>query len=238
MDAGATVKREHRVQDFLPSHNGLKFTNRFPGTPLPQMLDKFFDTSKSAYGLCGGMCFTVIDFAKSRKQPPTVADVPGEQSKLFDYLKKRQIASFGLLDAVVLRFIYWMSLTDEKAQEETLDEWRKIRKQLDKHDFAVLGLIYRNFTESLLPWDNHQVLAYGYQELEDGAIRIMLYDPNYPGQDDVYIEAKGVQIEKPGKAEFGMKAGQYKAGKHIHNLHGFMYIPYEYNNPPDYFGAD
>ena len=231
--APETIKRERKVAAFKPSQNGLKFTNRFPGLPLPEPLATLIDTSKSVHGLCGGMVFTTIDYMKAKKEPPATTAVPDEDTKLYEYLKKRQTASWGLLDSQVLRYVWWMGLNDEKAQEETLDSWREIRKKLDKEDFAVVGLIYHNFHETLAVWDNHQVLAYGYQELEDGTIRILLYDPNFPKEDDIYIEAKGVKIKKPGKPEFGMKAGQFKGGKHLYNLHGFMLVPYEYNEPPD-----
>jgi hypothetical protein len=230
--AASAVKQEHTIKGFAPSKNGLKFPNRFPGIPLPDALAKLIDTSKSVHGLCGGMVFTVIDYNKSKKKAPAVNDVPKEETDLYNYLKKRQLASWGKMNTMVLRYVQWMTFSDEKAQAETRKSWQVVKKALDDNDFAVLGLIYNDIRDSLRVWDNHQVLAYGYSEMEDGTTRIHLYDPNFPNNDNIHIEVKPV---KGGKIK-GVTTAQYKDGEKIHPMHGFLVVPYDYEEPPDKLG--
>ena len=54
---------------------------------------------------------------------------------------------------------------------------------------VVLGLVYVRLRDTVAMWENHQVLAYGYKILSPEALRINTYDPNYPGQDRITIEA-------------------------------------------------
>jgi hypothetical protein len=228
--AALAVKKEQKIKGFTPSKNGLKFPNRFPGIPLPDALSKVIDTSKSVHGLCGGMVFTVIDYTKSKKKAPDVNDVPKEETALYHYLAKRQLASWGTMSMMVLRYVQWMTFSDEKAQEETLESWQTVKKNLDDDEFTVLGLIYNDIRDSLRVWDNHQVLAYGYSEMADGSTRIHLYDPNYPKNDRLYIELKPV---KEGGKVRGVTTAQYKDDKKIHPMHAFLVVPYDYEEPPD-----
>lgn len=233
--AAAAAKKQVAVKGFKPSKDGFKFPNRFPGIPLPGPLEKLIDTSKSVHGLCGGMVFTVIDHYKARKPVPAVGDIPAEQTSLYKYLATRQLESWGRMQTQVLRYVHWMTFSDEKAQEETLDSWIDAKKRIDEDDFAVLGLVYNDIRESLRVWDNHQVLAYGYTEYDDGSIRIHLYDPNYPKHDDIYVLARQTSVKKAkagGKLK-GMTAAQYRGDKKLHNIHGFLVVPYEFSTPPD-----
>jgi two-component system chemotaxis response regulator CheY len=66
VQAKKTIKQV-KVKNFTPSRNGFKFPNRFPGVLLPDPLQKVIDSSNSVHGLCGGMCFTVIDHVKAGK---------------------------------------------------------------------------------------------------------------------------------------------------------------------------
>jgi hypothetical protein len=231
--ATLAVKKEQKIKGFAPSKNGLKFPNRFPGLPLPDALTKFIDTSKSVHGLCGGMCFTVIDYTKSKKKAPEVNAVPQEETPLYHYLAKRQLASWGTMSMMVLRYAQWMTFSDDKAQSESLESWQHVKKQLDDGEFQVLGLIYHDLHESLAVWDNHQVLAYGYTELADGSAHIHVYDPNYPKNDNIHIEVTPV---KEGGKVVGVKTAQYKDEKKIHPMHGFLVVPYDYEEPPDKLG--
>lgn len=234
MGKASTPMRQHNVGDFKPSENGFKFPNYFPGLPLPDALANLIDTSKSVHGLCGGMCFTVIDHYKSKKKLPAVDKVPGEETHLYKYLAKRQLASWGVLSSQVLRYAQWMTFSDEKAQAESMESFQELKKRLDENDLTVIGLVYNDIRESLRVWDNHQVLAHGYEELEDGTIRIHLYDPNYPKHDDVWLDAKPVDVEMgpKGKQVQGLNCAQFKGGENIHKVHGFIVVPYDYEEPP------
>jgi hypothetical protein len=227
------ARTEIKVKDFVPSRNGFKFPNAFPGVPLPDAIAKLIDASKSVYGLCGGMCFSVIDFARSGLRPPEVDRVPGRESPLYDYIARRQLASWGVLSTQVLRYVKWMSYPDDKAQEKTLRSWYELRKGLNKGDLTVLGLIYRDLRETLRVWDNHQVLAYGYTKQPDGAIHIHLYDPNYPKNDDIFIKATSTTVtHENGVKKPGLLVEQFWGQNKIRDMHGFFVVPYQYEAPP------
>jgi hypothetical protein len=229
--ATSPVKKETRVSGFLPSANGFQFPNRFPGLPLPPVIAKLIDTSKSVHGLCGGMCFTVVDFANAKRPMPVLDKVPDEGTPLYRYLAERQLASWGRMEQQVLRYIQWMAMPDKKAFGESMKSLKEVRTRLDAGHLTVLGLIYHDFEETLAVWDNHQVLAYGYSVLADKRIHIQLYDPNFPKRDDVYLEVTPIPAE-PGKKSPGVSVEQYRGDKKVYHLHGFFVVPYEPEAPP------
>ncbi len=226
--------KQKQVAGFKPSKNGFSFPNYFPGLPLPEALEKLIDTSKTAHGLCGGMCFTVIDHFRAHKPVPAANQVPERDTRLYEYLAKRQMASWGTLSTQVLRYVQWMSYSDEKAQQESVESWEELRQRLDDGDLTVIGLVYNDFTETLRVWDNHQVLAYGYTIQPQGTILIHVYDPNHPGNDEIHIRARPITLkEGPGKEVKGLVCGQYNGEKRMKNVHGFIVVPYDPDDPPD-----
>jgi hypothetical protein len=232
MAAKAAVKKEMKVKGFVPSANGFQFPNRFPGLPLPPVIAKMIDTSKSVHGLCGGMCFTVVDFATANRKPPKVDDVPDENTPLYHYLAQRQLASWGRMEQQVLRYIQWMAFSDKRAARESDKSVKDLRARLDAGHLTVLGLIYHDFQETLAVWDNHQVLAYGYSVLADKRIHIHLYDPNYPKRDDVYLEVTSTPVWQWWKRRPGVSVEQFRGDEKVFHLHGFFIVPYEPETPP------
>jgi hypothetical protein len=228
------ARAEARVENFLPSRNGFRFLNRFPGVPLPDALAALIDVPNSAYGLCGGMAFAVIDLFKAGRFPPPTESVPARDTGLFDYIAKRQLASFGLLGSQVPRFVAWMGLTEERAQLRTLNSWYELRRRLNRGELTNLGLIYVTWRESLRVWDNHQVLAYGYTRQPDGAIHLHLYDPNYPRDDRITIRATPTTVTREdGVRKPGLSVGQYRGQNKVRDMHGFFVMPYWFEAPPD-----
>ncbi len=133
----------------------------------------------------------------------------------------------------VLRYVQWMTYSDTRAQAETFESWEQLKHNLDHDDLTVIGLVYNDLRESLRVWDNHQVLAYGYTVMEDGSLRIHVYDPNYPKNDEVFIEADRVRVEtRRGENLPGLACAQYVGIKKVHDIHGFLVVPYEYTPPP------
>jgi hypothetical protein len=63
------------------------------------------------------------------------------------------------------------------------EEWPRIREQLDQGKLATLGLVR---TDSFDIGENHQVLAYAYQQRGQFAT-VWIYDPNFPADDTVTI---------------------------------------------------
>lgn len=193
-----------RVPGFLPSVNGFQFPNSFPNAPDLQInvLGANVAIGNSANGLCGGMIYAVRDlFEAGRVPPPIKATVGPSSGPLFDFIVRRLFDSFELPSGP-LRYLFLMNTTlpdhETSASEIGLaphgrawvminDEWPKIKVDLDAGRLSPMGLIY---VKSLNPGDmglNHQVLAYGY-ELEGEELRILIYDPNCPGNDNVAIE--------------------------------------------------
>ena len=69
-----------------------------------------------------------------------------------------------------------------------LDEWPRIRAEIDGGHPSVVGLIR---TAGGSPWDltrNHQVLAFAYAA-GDRFVTLRVYDPNHPRRDDVELRA-------------------------------------------------
>ena len=65
---------------FLPSQDGLAFTNAWPSEPavvLPTPFGKI-NIGNAAAGLCGGMVFAALDFWHTGIQPPATRPAPGE----------------------------------------------------------------------------------------------------------------------------------------------------------------
>ena len=64
------------------------------------------------------------------------------------------------------------------------EEWPKVRADIDAGHLSPLGLVRVKSNDPFDLKENHQVLAYGYDQ-EDGALTLRLYDPNLPKRDDV-----------------------------------------------------
>jgi hypothetical protein len=196
------------VEGFRPSVHGFRFANRFP--PGPTIVIGPFDIRRlglgdASAGLCGGMTLTVRDLFDAGIPVPGDPEPPVNGSRRFRALVRRQVQSLDWL-RVPIRFWRLQALHPDRpagplaevarwlglrpAAEVTLDrEWPGIRATLDSGRLAVVGLVR---AEGLSPWRlavSHQVLAWAWQELPDGA-RMWIYDPNHPGRDDVTIELR------------------------------------------------
>ena len=96
---------------FLPSQDGLAFTNAWPSEPavvLPTPFGKI-NIGNAAAGLCGGMVFAALDFWQTGIQPPATRPAPGEP--LYRYIVQRLVDSWHL-PAGVAQYYQWMNLPD------------------------------------------------------------------------------------------------------------------------------
>lgn len=248
--------------DFLPSRHGFKFANAFPGFELPFSLASMKEGTRIAdpYGLCGGMSAAASDFLLANREIPDVETPPTRNRRLYRYLFRRAIDSFKT-GAMVLRFVQWMLLPDETEHgilHLTWKEFEKIRAALSQHKLVPMGLLYYRppRTRNGRPIDkgeqiqtafrnlsnNHQVLAYGFQEQPDGSAHIQIYDPNGPCQDEVYLRVERVQLN-PSDTDpiYGLRCREhnlwltYKGEKFLHEplVYGFFEMPYDPIEPPD-----
>ena len=230
---------------FVPSQHGFKFVNRFSGYPFPftvPQLPGLPDVPKG-YGLCGGMSSAAADFLLSGRSFPPIADIPEAASSMHQYLFRRQVDSFGRLGDALLKVARWTALPDGGKRgtfHRSYEEFRKLRARLDKSEPAVLALIYdrANSPKEIIQniWNNHQVLAFGYFQDMGRNAKINVYDPNYPGRDDVRLEAERVYIphypgsEKPGS--WGFRTVQKVGEQVVREVRGFFLMRYRPVEPP------
>jgi len=88
---------------------------------------------------------------------------------------------------VPLRFWWMAALGAERALRRSHDaEWPRIRAEIDAGRLAMVGLVRQTGSNPLKLTSNHQVLAFAY-EVDGEAVMLRLYDPNWPGRDDVAV---------------------------------------------------
>lgn len=83
-------------RSFLPSRDGLAFTNAWPSEPavvLPTPFGKI-NIGNAAAGLCGGMVFAALDYWHAAIVPPAARPAPGEP--LYRYIVRRLVDSWHL----------------------------------------------------------------------------------------------------------------------------------------------
>ena len=165
-----------RRLDFRPRGHGFHFPNEFRSQGP-------FNTA----GLCGGMCLAAFNYFRYNIPVPhhTTVDmrphftvhydlfretflqtIPGTLP-LVDYLFHSQLASFTNVSIAA-----FLGPDDPNFH----DEFDKARRRIDRGEYLVLGLKYREGV------GGHQVLCYGYDEVGQ---RLFVYDPNYPDQESV-----------------------------------------------------
>ncbi len=130
--------------NFSPTKDGFKFINYFE-IKLPRFKIPFageVDLNDVVFGLCGGMCFSALDYYYANQPVPTDTDVFKINRKLFTYLADRQLDSIPLANLV--RVIDWMLREpSDLGQRMARYEIPKLRRLLDKGQPAVITLISR-----------------------------------------------------------------------------------------------
>jgi murein DD-endopeptidase MepM/ murein hydrolase activator NlpD/uncharacterized protein YgiM (DUF1202 family) len=205
--------------NFSPINDGFHFINYFelslPKFDLP-LVGKV-DLTKLAYGLCGGMCFGVLDYYYTGKPRPAEADVKKIDQKLFTYLCTRQLDS--LMIATLFRVLEWMMKEEgEIGQRMAKNEIPKLRRMLDRGDPAVLVLVRGR--GAVNPTENHQVLAIGYDfDPVSKHMTVFLYDPNHPRKEPTITlnlsnPSQGLSLaQSTGETLFGFFVNKYKPEK-------------------------
>jgi hypothetical protein len=195
------------VPGFAPATNGFQFANAFPHSALKAFKlgnVATLDIGDAANGLCGGMSFSTADIHRAGLRPPPDTSPPASDSPMYRYIVDRQIASFDD-GRVPLRFYSLMEPTrpDRESMLASLlgilrldrhsrtwvmvhEEWPRIKADLDAGQLSMLGLVRVVDADPNKLGHNHQVVAYGY-DLEGTALRIRIYDPNWPRDDTVSI---------------------------------------------------
>lgn len=194
------------VPGFLPSTHGLHFANRFPPGPtlrLGRIDPRRVGIGDASEGLCGGMSWFVRERFEAGLPIPRDTEPPPTDSPLFRALVRRQVLSLDWL-RVPLRFWWMGAMSPERAARRSLEvEWPRIRADIDAGRLAMVGLVRH---QGLSPWrlvGSHQVLAFGY-EVDGDAVTLRIYDPNWPGRDDVgLILDAGAVLQSTGETLAG-----------------------------------
>jgi hypothetical protein len=212
---------------FRPSTQGFGFINRFAGLQKRERL---------VYGLCGGMCFAALDLLNAGRSLPADIDPPARSTRLYRYLVRRQLASFGRWGHYIPRYVLWMFLPDAEVQRRTLKAYQGIEARLAAGEKIVLGLLYNSIRQTLAVWENHQVLAYYGETVGEDRTVIPIYDPNRPGDDSGYLLCQRVAVsEKDGHEVYGLKCEQQSVHYKPRPVRGcFPVLDYQPIIPPDF----
>ncbi|HKX45963.1 MAG TPA: hypothetical protein VJP77_04625, partial [Planctomycetota bacterium] len=221
---------------FRPSSHGFRFANRFslPASIL-SVLRRVFGSGVSAgsYGLCGGMSFLAGDHFVHGVAIPTGTSVPSTGSPLYRDLLARQIDSLKLnpSDAFsgfagpVRKYFAWMRLPERGSggtAQLTTTELGRTLAALSTQRLVPLGLVYVDASGNLT--DNHQVLAFGYEPHSSSRVDVRIYDPNFPGDDDVVLETSRSGSE----TRVTQRVGGRGTTRHVR---GFFVTPYAPTRP-------
>jgi hypothetical protein len=232
--------------EFLPSINGFKFSNSFSGYFLPYSTPAFLSSRKisSKYGLCGGMCAAAYDFILAGRAIPQNIEAPRQGTRLQRYLFRRQMDSLGGIGQQAAKVAQWTSLPDDTlvgTMRRTADEFGQLRLTLDQGNLVILALIYEHASSlkelSRLIFNNHQVLAWAYQQDASEEVTIRIYDPKLPGRDDVVIRSEPVVLGEEAfhsgpQTVMGFKSTQLIGGEFYQAVRGFFEMPYSPIKPP------
>lgn len=224
-----------RVPMFLPSRNGLHFTNTWPSEPnyTISILGQHVALGDASKGLCGGMTYTVNDLYQARLLPPPATVNPAEGTPLFDYIVARLTNSFD--DADVTHYLSWIQMPDGDtffghglAWHEINEEWPLIKRDLDSGLPSALGLVSGHqpplvgFLTGIANLGAcHQVLAWGY-DLNGADLTIHVYDPDYLGDNNTIR----LDIGNPTQAIPLMMSNNPPG-----HFRGFFRTHYQYHNP-------
>ena len=193
---------------FRPSIHGWPFGNSFQYSFL-------FDKITLTMGFCGGMCWRALKRFYGGTCIPRDIQAPSQGDALYDEIFDAQKDS--LPGSTLWKILSWQRSPDQghwyrsdsSLGNDTQQEWSNIKSSLDNSQPVTLTLITSSNDGRLLHLsNNHRVVAYAYQERElydwewvhpdnknddpsyraqIGAVDILIYDPNYPNDDDVYL---------------------------------------------------
>jgi hypothetical protein len=181
----------------------------------PQITQWIDGAMPDYYGMCGGMAFAAGDYYAAGAPLPRgqgYNDIPQDSTPrgraLRDYLWGRQLQS---LSVNAPQLLHWMAMQHLPLPfagpgwllARVREEWAALKGHIDQGSPWPLCLI----GSSSSPFNNHQVLATGYDDHGDGSGVIYVYDMNSPGKEQtIAIDMRGsalVAVESVPNAERG-----------------------------------
>ena len=225
------------VPGFSPVENGLHYPNDWP--PVPDVTISVFGQTialgNASNGLCGGMAFAVRDLFEAGRTPPPGQANPSPGSPAFQYVVARLLDSFDL-PVGVLQDYTWMQLPSHDTAVGSWvgahgTSWRTIndtmpvvRQTIESGRPCPLGLVCSAAADPMQLGQNHQVLAYAYED-GDPPTTVHLYDPNHPDTD---VTIAFDHTNPAHTTDF-----QYSTGDH--QVRGFFATPYSPGDPSPLF---
>jgi hypothetical protein len=135
---------------------------------------------------------------------PSDTEPPANGSTLFTALVRRQVRSLEW-GRTPLGFWRMGAFGADGIGRKTRDRaWPRVRARIDAGRLAMVGLVRNHGLNPFNLTRNHQVLCYGYEVTPD-AIRLRLYDPNWPDRDDVTVTIAPDRVtQSTGESLFGV----------------------------------
>jgi hypothetical protein len=143
------------------------------------------------YGLCGGMCYTALDLYTAALPAPRgagVDDQPIPGTRLRSYIWRRQVDSLSSDGARFMAWLIYLNYIPPRRpfgggplwlRDRAWEEWQTLKRSIDAGQPIPIGLT----REVRNVYENHQVLAIGYDETSTAQGTIYLYDPNCPDRE-------------------------------------------------------
>ncbi|NJM06051.1 hypothetical protein HC891_07400 [Candidatus Gracilibacteria bacterium] len=189
-----------------PQQNSMFGLNSLFQSGIDAQVKSWLNTQvPDGYGLCGGMAFAAADHFIAGKPLPRglhendhpTNDTPYGKA-LRSYLWDRQRDSLAGNASTLLG---WMAMLHfdiaglggaDWLLERTREEFAELKRYIDSGKPWPICLV----GTSMSPFDNHQVLCYGYDDNGDGTSMIYLYDMNCPGREHITrLDMRGKQLE-------------------------------------------
>lgn len=175
------------------------------GRALNERISEWLDAAlPDYYGLCGGMAFTAADFFYAGRPLPRgrdYSDTPNSDDPadkaMRDYLWRRQMESLG---PNAPKLLAWMLMLHSGLPftgpgwllGRTRQELATLRGHIERNEPWPICLI----GASPSPFNNHQVLAIGYESAGPDQATVYVYDMNGPGQEHtIRLRLGGEQLE-------------------------------------------
>ncbi len=158
-----------------------------------------------SYGLCGGMAFAALDYFRAQVPIPSCKVAPTRDTAagttMRDYLEQRQMDSLKDNLPTVLAWMAMLNLIPQWWSfksgagwllDRTKEQWQVLCKSIQAGNPQPLALI--GATNN--PTENHQVLATGCDDPQDGTGVIYVYDMNCPGAEQtIRLDLRGSVLQ-------------------------------------------
>ena len=190
------------------------------------------------YGLCGGMAFGALDYYKAGLVVPRGTgpnDVPDstvtEGETLRNYLWQRLLDSL-FIGGAASSTLAWMAVLHLIPREwpflgghpwllaKSREHWNTLKAHIDSGEPWPIGLV----GTTTVPFSNHQVLVYGYDDPGDNTGTMYVYDMNCPGNEQT------IQVDFSGQM---LEANESCPNPDRGPLRGFFCEAYSLVSPPD-----